>query len=106
MTTRAPSSANRSTVARHGTLLPSVILPVQSNWTQSPSRQPSVLSPSVSLPLHAAGATWQRTDLAGALLPGQYYLVQEAVGAGGTTSLPTPDATGTIAMSATAGLIS
>ena len=31
--------------------------------------------------------------------PGGYYLVQEAAGAGGTTNLPTPDATGNIAMS-------
>ncbi len=34
-----------------------------------------------------------------------YYLVQEAPGAGGTTPLPTPDATGTIAMSGTAGKV-
>ena len=33
--------------------------------------------------------------------PGGYYLVQEAAGSGGTTALPTPDATGSIAMSAT-----
>src|SRR5262249_2346544 len=39
--------------------------------------------------------------LSGSIAPGQYYLVQEAVGAGGTTNPPTPDATGTIAMSAT-----
>ena len=31
--------------------------------------------------------------------------MQEAHGAGGTTPLPTPDATGTIAMSATAGKV-
>ena len=31
--------------------------------------------------------------------PGGYYLVQEAAGTGGTDRLPTPDATGTIAMS-------
>jgi len=35
------------------------------------------------------------------LQPGQYYLVQESQGAGGTTSLPTPDAVGTIAVSST-----
>src|SRR4249919_2422695 len=45
----------------------------------------------------AAGTTWSVTNLTNVTLaPGQYYLVQEAVGAGGTTSLPTPDATGTI----------
>jgi predicted extracellular nuclease len=50
----------------------------------------------------AAGTTWQTTPLSGSIAPGQYYLVQEAAGAGGTVDLPTPDATGSIAMSATA----
>src|SRR5712691_6675072 len=49
----------------------------------------------------SAGTTWATTSLSGTIQPGQYYLVQEAQGAGGTTNLPTPDATGTIAMSAT-----
>ncbi len=50
----------------------------------------------------AAGTSWQKTQLTSVLLqPGQYYLVQEAAGAGGTTDLPTPDAIGTITMSAT-----
>src|SRR5438552_351810 len=50
----------------------------------------------------AAGTSWQVTNLTNVTIqPGQYYLVQEAPGAGGTTPLPTPDATGTIAMSAT-----
>jgi uncharacterized repeat protein (TIGR01451 family) len=53
----------------------------------------------------AAGSSWQRTNVSGVLAPGQYYLVQEAQGAGGTQSLPTPDAVGTIAMSATAGKV-
>jgi predicted extracellular nuclease len=53
----------------------------------------------------AAGTTWQVTNLVGTLEPGRYYLVQEAQGAGGTTNLPTPDATGTINMSATAGKV-
>lgn len=53
----------------------------------------------------ATGSTWQVTNLAGSIAPGQFYLVQEAVGAGGTTPLPTPDATGSIAMSATAGKV-
>ncbi len=51
------------------------------------------------------GTSWSKTDLAGTLQPGQYYLIQQAQGAGGTTALPTPDATGTIAMSATAGKV-
>src|SRR5262249_21598911 len=53
----------------------------------------------------AAGATWQVTALNGSLAPGQYFLIQEAQGAGGTTNLPSPNATGNIAMSATAGKV-
>ncbi len=53
----------------------------------------------------AAGTTWSVTPLSGSIAPGGYYLVQEAVGAGGTVDLPTPDASGTIAMSATAGKV-
>ena len=53
----------------------------------------------------AAGTTWQVTPLNGALAPGQYFLIQEAQGAGGTTNLPAPNATGNIAMSATAGKV-
>ncbi len=53
----------------------------------------------------ATGTTWQRTDLSGTLQPGQYYLVQESVGTGGTVTLPTPDASGSIPMSATAGKV-
>ncbi|HEX2421286.1 MAG TPA: lamin tail domain-containing protein, partial [Acidimicrobiia bacterium] len=54
----------------------------------------------------AAGTgAWQVTALVGTIQPGGFYLVQEAVGAGGTTPLPTPDATGTTAMSSTAGRV-
>jgi 2',3'-cyclic-nucleotide 2'-phosphodiesterase / 3'-nucleotidase / 5'-nucleotidase len=54
----------------------------------------------------ATGSSWQTTALTGVTLqPGQYYLVQEAAGAGGTTALPTPDATGSIALSGTAGKV-
>lgn len=50
--------------------------------------------------------TWQVTNLTNTTLqPGQYYLVQQAQGAGGTTPLPTPDAIGVIAMSGTAGKV-
>src|SRR3954464_10604744 len=52
-----------------------------------------------------AGTNWQKTDLSGSIPAGSYYLVQEAVGAGGTTLLPTPNATGTIAMAAGAGKV-
>jgi hypothetical protein len=53
----------------------------------------------------ATGTSWSATALSGTLLPGQYFLVQEAAGGGGTTALPTPDATGSISMSATAGKV-
>ena len=53
----------------------------------------------------SAGSSWQKTSLAGTLAPGEYYLVQEAQGAGGTVSLPAPNAIGTIPMSATAGKV-
>ncbi len=53
----------------------------------------------------ATGSTWQVTPLSGTIAPGQYYLVQQAAGAGGTTPLPAPDATGSIAMAATNGKV-
>ena len=53
----------------------------------------------------SAGSTWQVTPLTGTIAPGARYLVAEAAGAGGTTPLPAPDASGSIAMSATAGKI-
>lgn len=53
--------------------------------------------------------TWSVTQLCPSgpclLAPGKYFLVQEAQGSGGTTNLPTPDATGTIAMAATTGKV-
>src|SRR5262249_4346622 len=53
----------------------------------------------------AAGTSWQKTNLSGIIQPGRYYLVQEGAGAGGTVDLPTPDATGTIAMGATSAKV-
>lgn len=53
----------------------------------------------------ASGTSWQKTLLAGTLAPGRYFLVQEAAGSGGTQSLPTPDASGNIALAATAGKV-
>jgi len=53
----------------------------------------------------ATGTTWQVTALSGTIQPGAYALIQEAAGAGGTVSLPTPDASGSIAMSGTAGKV-
>lgn len=53
----------------------------------------------------SAGSSWQKTTLNGTIDPGKYFLVQEAAGAAGTVSLPTPNAIGTIAMSATNGKV-
>ncbi len=53
----------------------------------------------------AGGSSWLVTNLSGTILPGQYYLVEESQGSGGTTSLPTPNATGTTSMSATSGKV-
>ena len=57
-----------------------------------------------------SGATttgaWSVTPLTGSIGPGMYYLVQQAAGANaGAPPLPTPDATGTIAMGSTAGKV-
>jgi hypothetical protein len=52
----------------------------------------------------ANGTSWQVTPIGGVLQPGQYYLVQEAVGAGGTVAL-SPNAVGTIPMAAGAGKV-
>jgi hypothetical protein len=53
----------------------------------------------------STGSSWQVTPLTGSIAPGQYYLVREAAGAGGTTDLPTPDATGGTSMSASTGKV-
>ena len=53
--------------------------------------------------------TWSVTSLCTAgpcfLVPGKYFLVQEAAGAGGASNLPTPDATGTINVNGTAAKV-
>ncbi len=55
----------------------------------------------------AAGTSWQVTKLSGktVLQPGQYFLVQESAGTGGSVDLPTPDASGTLALSGTTGKV-
>jgi uncharacterized protein len=54
----------------------------------------------------AGGTSYQRTPLTGTIRPGRYYLVQEAAGANtAAPELPTPNATGTIAMAAGAGKV-
>jgi uncharacterized protein (TIGR03437 family) len=53
----------------------------------------------------ATASTWSNTPLGALVLaPGQHYLVQQAGGNNGG-ALPTPDATGTIAMAAGAGKV-
>ncbi len=52
-----------------------------------------------------AGSSWQKTDLAGTIAPGQYFLIQQASGGSNGEPLPKPDATGTISMAATAGKV-
>ncbi|NWJ45467.1 MAG: lamin tail domain-containing protein [Chloroflexi bacterium] len=53
----------------------------------------------------ATGNSWATTSLSGNIAPGQYFLVQEGGGTGGTTNLPTPDVTGAINLSATTGKV-
>jgi predicted extracellular nuclease len=45
------------------------------------------------------------TDLTGSVAAKSHFLVQEAAGSGGSTALPTPDVTGSLAMSGTAGSV-
>jgi len=53
----------------------------------------------------ATGNSWAQTRLTGTLQPGQYFLVQEAAGNGAGVALPQADASGTLAMSGTAGKV-
>lgn len=53
----------------------------------------------------SAASKWQVTPLAGSVAPGGRYLVAESTGLGGTVALPTPDASGGIAMAAGAGTV-
>jgi uncharacterized protein (TIGR03437 family) len=54
----------------------------------------------------ATASTWSVTTLTPVtLLPGQYYLIQESSGSSNGVALPTPDATGTIAMAAASGKV-
>jgi 5'-nucleotidase len=53
----------------------------------------------------ASGGGSGVTALSGAVPADGHYLVQQAQGAGGTTPLPAPDATGNIFMSASSGIV-
>ena len=53
-----------------------------------------------------SGTTWAVTNLGSfSLQPGQYYLIQEASQAAIGATLPTPDASGTLAMSGSTGKV-
>ncbi|MFN0160465.1 MAG: ExeM/NucH family extracellular endonuclease [Burkholderiales bacterium] len=56
----------------------------------------------------ATGSAWGSNVFAlpaATVQPGQYFLVQLAAGSGGTQNLPAPDATGALALGATAGKV-
>ena len=53
----------------------------------------------------STGATWAVTAFSGTLNPGQYFLIREASGGANGADGPTPDATGAINLSATAGKV-
>ena len=54
----------------------------------------------------SSGSSWVLTVLSGTLLAGQYYLVQEGMGQAGTgATLPAPDASGGINLSAASGKV-
>jgi predicted extracellular nuclease len=54
----------------------------------------------------STGVSYQSTPLTAVTLqPGHYFLVQEAAGTGSSAALPTPDTTGTINLSGTAGKV-
>jgi predicted extracellular nuclease len=80
----------------------------QNDFIELYNRGPSPISLSGWSVQYASstGTTWQVTPLTNvALQPGQYYLVAESFSSTGTNPLPVPNATGTIAMSATAGKV-
>jgi PKD repeat protein len=55
----------------------------------------------------SSGSSWQVTAVPANtfIQPGQYFLIQQAQGSGGTTSLPTPDLIGVIPMAGTNGKV-
>jgi predicted extracellular nuclease/2',3'-cyclic-nucleotide 2'-phosphodiesterase (5'-nucleotidase family) len=69
------------------------------NYSASPV---SVSGMSVQYRSSNGSGAAQTTNLTGSVPAHGYYLIQEAAGTGGTTNLPTPDATGSIAMGGSA----
>lgn len=52
-----------------------------------------------------SGSSWSRTNLAGSIAPGQYFLIKQGSGGSNGSPLPTADVTGTIDFSASGGKI-
>jgi hypothetical protein len=66
----------------------------------------SITPYSVQYAAAASNFTTNKTDItSGVLLPGHYFLIQEASGGAAGAVLPTPDASGTINLAATAGKV-
>lgn len=66
----------------------------------------SITPYSVQYAAATSNFTTNKTDItSGTIAPGQYFLIQQASGGANGVALPTPDATGTINMSATAGKV-
>jgi hypothetical protein len=53
----------------------------------------------------STGSSWQKVDISGSLASGGHFLIQLSSGGASGVALPTPDATGSIAMAATAGKV-
>jgi predicted extracellular nuclease len=53
----------------------------------------------------STGSSWSKTALTGSIAAGAHYLIKESAGSSGGAALPTPEVTGTIAMSATTGKV-
>jgi len=56
-------------------------------------------------PASGTGSSWQKTIFSGTVAAHGFFLIQEAQGAGGSASLPQPDAVGTISLASTGGKV-
>ncbi|WP_205801984.1 lamin tail domain-containing protein [Micromonospora thermarum] len=53
----------------------------------------------------STGSSWSKTNLSGSIDPGEYFLIQHGSGGNSGAALPTPDATGSVNLSATKGKV-
>src|SRR5262249_16796372 len=53
----------------------------------------------------STASSWQKVDISGAIAAGGHFLIQLSSGGASGSALPTPDATGSIGMAATAGKV-